>query len=83
MIVVMVMMRRQDVGETPAPFVEHCADGACLGRVNGRRAAGYRLMDQNSEIVRPAGKLVNNERVHGNGSRMSGQAVCSTKLLVA
>ena len=53
-----VMMRHQDVGETPPALGERSLDRRGLGCIDGGRGPGRGIMEQDAVIVLEAGKQV-------------------------
>ena len=54
--VIAVMVRDQNIGEPPAGLRQRRLDRRRLRRIDGRRGAGLRIVDEHAEIVGQAGK---------------------------
>ena len=59
--VVSMVMGDEDVGQPPAARLECGEDGAGVGRIDGRRAAGFRVVREVAVVVLAAHEGVDNE----------------------
>ena len=59
-----MVMGDKDVVQSPALALKHVDDRRFLGRVDGGRHAGFRIVDEDAEIILAARKLLDLDLCH-------------------
>ncbi len=61
---VVMVVRDEDMAQGPAAPLERFEDRAFFRRIDGRRQPGFRIVDEDAEIVRQAGEEIDIQRSH-------------------